>query len=33
MDGHVMFEVLGEKALLVIDLDSIGRPHVLVPGK
>jgi hypothetical protein len=33
IDGHIMFEVLGNKTPLVIDLDSIGRPLILVPGK
>jgi hypothetical protein len=33
IDGHMMFQVLGDKTPLVIGLESIGRPLILVPGK
>jgi hypothetical protein len=33
INGHMMFQVLGDKAPLVIDLESIGRPLILIPGK
>jgi hypothetical protein len=33
IDGHIVFIVLGEKAPLVTDLECIGRPRILLPGK
>jgi hypothetical protein len=33
IDGHMVFEDLGDKAPMLIDLELIGRPLILAPGR